>query len=259
MDKRSRLVLTLVFLAGYVGTVAPLYLSFTPVGADQIFGVQGRYFIPLVLPLFLVLASIPWEARFSAPSPKWIIALLATALSVNSLGIFLSFHVPCGSTFYQTGLCYRPLFRDFPSEVRASQPVSESMSLSQEIRVACDGLAEIRVMVTPSTVNDQGSTRLLLEDAASKHPLLDTSISNHRIRAEDWLLLRFEPDWNSAGKRYTLKILGVTGQGLKFLFTPQGEFNLGDSYENGRLLEEDIVLQYGCVTGLRKTWLTGKP
>ena len=45
----------------------------------------------------------------------------AVALSLNLLGLFFSFHVPCGSTFYQTGLCYRPLFKDFPSEVHASE------------------------------------------------------------------------------------------------------------------------------------------
>jgi hypothetical protein len=42
-------------------------------------------------------------------------------------------------------------------------------------------------------------------------------------------------------------------------FTPQPEFDLGILYENGERLEEDMVLQYGCITGLRKIWLTGTP
>jgi hypothetical protein len=99
----------------------------------------------------------------------------------------------------------------------------------------------------------------MLEDVSSKQTLLDTSVSNDQIRAEDWLSLKFEPDWNSAGKQYNLEISGRTKQGLQLLYTPQSEFDLGDSYENGQLLEEDIVLQYGCVTGLRKIWVTGKP
>ena len=91
--------------------------------------------------------------------------------------------------------------------------------------------------------------------------MLDTSIANDRIRGESWHSLRFEPDWSSAGKQYILEISGMStspGQGLQLLFTPQPEFNLGNSYENGQLLEQDIVLQYGCVTGLRKVWLTGE-
>ena len=255
----SRIAFILIFMAGYLATMLSLYTSFAPVGSDQIFGVQGRYFIPLALPLFLVFASTSQKEIKLGSDPKWSIALLAIALSINLLGIFFSFHVPCGSTFYQTGLCYRPLFRDFPSEVHPSQPISEGMSLSQGIRVACDGLAEIRLMVIPSVTSDLGSTRFLLEDASGEHTFLDASIPNRQVRAESWLPLRFEPDWNSAGKQYLLKILGTTDQGLKFFYTPQSEFNLGNTYENGQLLEEDIVLQYGCATGLRKIWLTGKP
>ena len=261
VNKKSRLVFILVFIAGYIATIASLYVSYAPVGSDQVFGVQGRYLLPLALPLFLVLASFSRENKLVFPSAKWITVLLVSTLSLNLLGLYFSFHVPCGSTFYQTGLCYRPLFKDFPSEVRASEPASNKMSLTQEIQVACNGLAEVRLLVTPSIKDDPGTTRFLLEDASSTQTLLDTSIANDQIRAETWHSLRFAPDWDSAGKQYILRIIGTnTSQnlGLRFLFTPQPEFNLGHSYENGELIEQDIILQYGCVTGLQKLWLTGK-
>ena len=260
VNRKTRLVFLLIFVSGYIATIASLYLSYTPVGFDQVFGVQGRYFVPLVLPLLLALASFSWERKTVLPSTKWIITFLTVALSVNLLGLYFSFHIPCGSTFYQTGLCYHPLFKDLPSEVRASEPVSTETSLMQEIRVACNGLAEVRVLVAPS-IGSQGTTRFLLTDSSSMQTLLDTSIPNHEIPVEDWFPLRFEPEWNSAGKQYTLRISASNGspnQGLRFLFTPQSEFNLGQSYENRQLLEQDIVLQYGCVTGLQKLWLTVK-
>ena len=262
VNKKYRVLFLLVFMASYLATIMSLYSSFAPVGSDQVFGVQGRYFIPLALPLFLVLASASWEKKYAFSSANWVVAFLVAALSFNLLGLFFSFHVPCGSTLYQTGLCYRPLFRDFPSEVRASEPISNGASLTQEIQVACNGLAEVRVLVTPSTAGDPEATRFIFEEASSKQILLDTSIANNQIHTEDWLPLRFEPDWDSAGKQYILKILGTDeppNQGLRFLFTPQSEFNLGNSYENGQLIEQDIVLQYGCVTGVRKLWLTGRP
>lgn len=43
-----------------------LYLSFTPVGADQINGVQGRYYIPLTLLLLLAISPSAVKNRFSA-------------------------------------------------------------------------------------------------------------------------------------------------------------------------------------------------
>lgn len=259
MSRKDRVVLLLVFAASYLATIMSLYLSFTSVGLDQVFGVQGRYFVPLVLPLALVLSSFVRGRTSAIPSLRWMIVPLATALSLNLLGLFLSFHVLCGSTFYQTGLCYRPLFRDFPSNVRASQPVSNDVSLAQEIEVKCNGLAEVRVLVTPSMDNDSGSTRFVLEDTRNRQTLLDVFIANDQIPRDDWYPLHFDPDWESAGKQYRLGISGRTDTGLQFLYTPQPEFNLGASYENGNPLEQDLILQYGCVAGLQKIWLTGKP
>lgn len=262
VNRKLRIILAIVFVAGYILTIVSLYVSFAPVGSDQVFGVQGRYFIPLALPLFLVISSFAWSRKPIVFSSTWTMFFLALALSLNLLGLYFSFHVPCGATFYQTGLCYRPLFKDFPGEVRASDPVSDGLFLTQEFEVTCDGLSEVRVLLRPSRTDDLGITRFILGEASSERPLLDKSIANGPIRVETWYPLRFEPDWHSAGKQYTLEILGtspVPDHGLQFFLTPQPEFNLGNSYENGELLGEDLVLQYGCTTGLRKIWLIGRP
>ena len=132
----------------------------------------------------------------------------------------------------------------------------------QGIKVACNGFSEVRVLLSPSNPNDPGTTRFILQSQRSNQTLLDTSIQNRQVSADDWYPLRFDPDWQSAGNEYILKILGTDAtaeQGVKLLYTPQSEFNLGDLYENGQPLKEDLVLQYGCATGLRKIWLTGKP
>jgi hypothetical protein len=262
VSRKFRVAFILVFMAGYLATIVSLYATFTPVGSDQVLGVQGRYFTPLALLLLLTLASFSWVGKIAINSFKSTIAFLSLALSLNIVGLVLSFYVPCGATFYQTGLCYRPLFKDFPSEVGHSPLVSDGILLTQEIQVACNGLTEVRFMVIPSTPGDQGVTHVVLQDPVTEQTLTQTPVKNNQVTSEDWYSVRFEPDWDSAGKQYLLKILGVNSspdQGLRLLYTTQSEFNLGNLYEDGQLLEKDIVLQYGCATGLRKIWLTGKP
>jgi len=260
LSSKYRLVLVLVFLAGYLATVASLYLTFTPVGADRIFGVQGRYFIPLALLLLLALPGILRRGKMTV-SLQWVVVFLTMALCCNLLGIFLSFHIPCGNTFYQAVLCYRPLFKDFPSDTHLSPPVSAGTALEQDFRAACNGLGELRVLLQASTAGD-GAARFVLEEPVSRRVLFEQEITNDPVSGEDWYSLRFEPDWDSEGKQYRLRILGedtAAGQGLQAFYTTQPEFDLGNLYENGWVVEEDLVLQYGCVTGLRKIWLTGKP
>jgi uncharacterized membrane protein len=262
MNQKFRIIFIFVFVTGYLATVGAEYTTFTPVGSDQIFGMQGRYFIPLSLLLFLTLASFPWTRKIAISSPKWLMIFLSTALFLNLLGLFFSFYVSCGSTFYQTGLCYQPLYRDFSADNRASQPISSEISLTQEIRVTCDGLAEMRVLLIPSVTGDKGITQFILQDSVSDQTVIDHSVANNQILTEDWYALRFNPDWHSKGKQYILEILSTNtppDHGLKLLYTTQSEFDLGNLYENRELVQEDIVLQYGCATGLRKLWLTGKP
>ena len=260
VPRKYRLIFVLVFVAGYLATITPIYLTFTPPGLDQIFGVQGRYLIPLAPLVFLALPRISWTREKLAPSSKWIAVFLGAALSLNALAIYLSFHVPCGATFYTMGLCYRPLFREFPSEVRPS-PITNGVSLEQEIRVTCDGFAELRVWLRPP-ISGEGSTRFILRDPARNQVVVDTSVINNTISTEDWYRLGVEPDWDSAGKLYVLDILGTAmsdSQGPQVLYTTQPEFNTGNLNENGQSIQEDLVLQHGCVTGLRKMWLTGMP
>ncbi|MBN2116884.1 MAG: DUF2142 domain-containing protein [Anaerolineales bacterium] len=261
IGRKSRIVFIFVFVTGYLATLGAEYTTFTPVGSDQVFGMQGRYFIPLAPLLFLTLASLSWLRKIATPASKWIILFLAVTLTLNTAGLYLSFHVPCGSTFYQTGLCYRPLVRDFSSETHVSQPISNELSLAQEIQVACSGLTELRLMLIPSAAGDQGITRFVLQESSSNQILLDSLVTNNQIATEDWYPLRFEPDWKSAGKQYVLMVSSTNtpdGQGLKFLYSPQSDFDRGNLYQNGEPGEEDLVLQYGCATGLRKIWLTGQ-
>ncbi len=261
VNRNDRIVFLLVFAAGYLATAAPLYLTFTTVGLNELLGVQGRYFVPLALLPVLALGSLFIPKRIEISS-NWVIGLLAITLAMNIGGIVLAFYVPCGTTFYQTSLCYQPLYKDLSNEARLSPSITDQVSITQGINVACNGFAEVRLLLTPSASGDQGEIRFILQDASSNRNLLDTAILNSQVSADDWVPLRFKPDWQSAGKRYLLKILGTNaskGQGLKLLYTPQSEFDLGELYENGQLQKEDLVLQYGCVTGLRKIWLTGKP
>ena len=182
---------------------------------------------------------------------------------LNVLGITLAFYVSCGTTYYHTDLCYQPQYKDFSAETRPSTPISKDVLIDQEIRVTCNGLTELRVLLMPSLTENKGATRFILQDPSKDQNVVDVSVPNEQIVTEDWYPLRFNPVWDdSTRKQYHLKILGTNtppGNGLRLLYLPQPEFELGTLYENGRPLQGNIALQYGCITGLRKIWLTGKP
>ena len=259
VDRRFRFALILTFIASYFATILSIYTTFTPVGANEILGVQGRYFVPLALLLFIFMSGFLAVKKITFFSLRWTAGFLSLALVLNVLGIFLAFYVPCGTTYYQTGLCYQPLYKDFTAESHPSPPISNEISIRQELQVTCDGFTELRVILFPSDSRTDGITRFILQDPVNNQILMDTQMQNDKITLEDWYPLRFDPDWDSNGNQYVLKVLSSNtsiGQGLRLFYSSQPEFR-GNLYENGQLMQGGIALQYGCITGLRKLWLTG--
>ncbi len=259
VDKRFNILFIVVFVLGYLATMVLMYLTFTPVGSDKILGPQGRYFIPSAMLLFLALSSLSVVKKLGRPSLTWGMGFLVAALSINLMGIILAFYVPCGTTFYNTELCYQPPYKDFTAESHPSPPISNDISVTQEVQVKCDGFTELRVLLFPSISQANGTTRFILQDPMNDQKLMDTLVQNDQITSEDWYPLRFNPDWHSNGKQYVLKVLStgtLNGQGLRLFYSAEPEFQ-GNLYENGQLMQGGVALQYGCITGIRKLWLTG--
>jgi uncharacterized membrane protein len=259
VNKKFNILFITVFVLGYLATIVLMYLTFTPVGSDKILGPQGRYFIPSAMLLFLALSSLSAVKKLGRPSITWGMGFLVAALSINVLGIILAFYIPCGTTFYNTELCYRPLYKDFTAESHPSPPISNEISITQEVQVTCDGFTELRVLLFPSISQANGMTRFILQDPMNDQKLMDSLVQNDQITSEDWYPLRFNPDWHSNGKQYVLKVLStdtLKGQGLRLFYSAEPEFR-GNLYENGQLMQGGVALQYGCITGIRKLWLTG--
>jgi uncharacterized membrane protein len=69
---------TMLLLAAIVILLSlALYIAGTPLGADVIWGLQGRYFVPLVLPLFLV--CLPTRPDTGPLAPLAIASLMVLA------------------------------------------------------------------------------------------------------------------------------------------------------------------------------------
>jgi len=253
-DRRTRYALLFVFVAAYMATVGSLFVSYAPVGSTTIPGVQGRYF-GLVFPLFfLALVGAPFLNRWRRPAvPRWSIPTLGLlSLITFFVGISLAYHVPCGSTYYQLGLCYQPRYKNWAPNARFSEPISGQLSLKQVFQPECNGMEELRFWVDNSTADGDGSTEFLLydteEDAVAYHQI----IINRLLPERNWFVIVMEPDWKSGGKYYELFIQpgpSSTANGIKVAYTLREEYTHGILYENDTAVGQDLVFQYGCLAG----------
>ncbi len=75
--RRGRFLAAALSVAGFIGFCLPLYLTYTPVGASSILGIQGRYYLPLLPLVFVALAINMSDVNWPAFQSKagWIIVL----------------------------------------------------------------------------------------------------------------------------------------------------------------------------------------
>lgn len=247
IQARTRAGLLLVFLLSYIGTYILMYITFNPVGFKSIEGVQGRYFTTVMPLLFLGLAGLPFLKRIRLPHALPIM-LSALSLLFYTTGMYLSYHVVCGSQFYQSGLCYQPNYKNWAPDERYSNPVSTQLTLKQEIVLECNGASEIRVWMNASKANPSGTTKFILQDVDQGREIIQETVSNAEFPNGDWFTLHFAPDWESLGKFYLLTITSDT-TGPQIAYSLRAEYPAGKLFENDQPTPQDMIFQTGCVAG----------
>jgi uncharacterized membrane protein len=259
LTSKTRYSLWFVFLVGYFATVGSLYVSYTPVGNASIFGVQGRYFTPIILVLLLPLIGI-------IPRSRKILTWIAPVFGFLSLASFLaamilSYYVPCGFSYYRTGTCMQPFYKNYGPGYEYSMPIHAGSSLTQEIITECDGFAKLKIWTDSSDADQSQTTRFTLKDQLSDQVIFDDEIANSQIPQDHWLEIDFDTQWDSLEKTYHLEIHGTqtSDQGIVVSYTPPDQYKRGLFLENGTARANDLFFQYGCITGLEKLFSADLP
>jgi uncharacterized membrane protein len=253
-EKRTRLVLAGLFVAGYLLSIISLYVAFTPARSLFVAGVQGRYFTVIMPLLFLALFGLT-----ATSSRRWLpswfgaasVGLASFALLLYTAGLVLSYHVPCGSQYYESSLCYQPQYKNWAPESVSSPPVSSALTLTQEIVPACDQMTELRLWVNSRGADPEATTTLLLRAPTQELDILQQTFPNSAVDETAWLTLHFAPEPDSSRQLYILTITGSSADGIRIGYSEKPEYLSGRLMENDTPLGQDILFQYGCIAGIQ--------
>jgi uncharacterized membrane protein len=247
----TRIALIVVFVITYLATILSLYVTFTPVANPQIEGVQGRYFVTVMPLLFLALVGLPAVRKLYIPVVFPILLGIAS-LTIYLAGLYLSYHVSCGSQFYQNGLCYQPNYKNWAPNALYSPPVSNEVTLVQEIVPECNGMTELRVWINAASADPNQVTNFVLQEVSGNHEVVNMSIENSELPLGGWYSLNLPADWASSGKFYRLRIGSEKSNGPRIAYSLRPEYPAGKLYENDQPINKDLIFQTGCIAGWQK-------
>jgi hypothetical protein len=184
--------------------------------------------------------------------PSLPISLALAALALYTGGLLLSYHVPCGPEYYQLGLCYQPEYKNWAPAAASSPPLSPQLTLTQEIVPSCSGMQQVLVWVNSPGADLSGLTRFALHTTYQDADLVRRTLKNKDLPRGGWVALDFSPQWSSQDNLYLLTVRSTSVGGVQLGYSLKAEYLKGKLFENGKPVSQDILFQYGCLTGLQK-------
>jgi uncharacterized membrane protein len=250
LDRRRRAILLGVGLVHTLGVMMVLYLTLSPVGAQAILGIQGRYFLP-GLP-YLLLGLTPATA---------IIRRVETPIRIGSAGIAvvavvalgLAYHVVCGESYYSVGVCHLPKYKNWDPAAGAALSVAGDHRITQDFEAVCSPLTEVRVWVADRGGAPAESMLVELTPVDGGKAIASEVVSREDLRSNDWYRLAFPPVADSDRGRFEMSIRPTdTGrqQSIAVGWTETDEYFEGRAELDGDDLHGDLIFQYGCRVGL---------
>jgi uncharacterized membrane protein len=91
---KSLLLVAVVAIVYFIGINASMYVAYTPVGFDIFYGVQGRYFIPILLlvPLVFLGRGIGLDPKDATGVRRWAIAAVIFCLAMSIFTILQRYY-----------------------------------------------------------------------------------------------------------------------------------------------------------------------
>jgi hypothetical protein len=175
-----------------------------------------------------------------------------SVLVLSSAGMYLAYHVRCGTSYFQSGLCYQPVYKNWSPNTIYFEPISSTLNLTQWIMPKCNGMNAVRIWIDSTGSDPNGKTQFILNDEENDIAALDLFESNSDLPIQGWLTLTFPEDWKSGGKWYTLSVQNPqsdTGRGIRVASSIRAEYIDAPLIQGMVTLEKDMIFQYGCIAG----------
>lgn len=258
LNPGKRILALGIFVVVFLSTMVMFYLIYNPPGTLLIPGVQGRYFTFIGPLVFIALTPVRSILNLNK---IWIQIGSVLVLLICVVGLFLAYHVTCGSTFYTPGLCNLPRVKNWSPETSLSLVVNDNRTGAQSFYARCDNLAQVRIWIKSKGTSSDALPVQVVE--AGTNTVIHTGlISQKDIPPSGWLDIPMPVVATSKDKTYllTVGIPGKTGNpNIELAYTTRNEYMEGDFSVNKEKQTGDLLFLYNCSTGLSQLFSPAKP
>lgn len=248
LNGRQRILMIFLFGIGALFIFAIFQIIATPSDNYIVSGVQGRYFIPLSPLLFFALISSQPILKLKNMHKNRILVCCASILGIAVLfSALLVYHVNCGSSYYEKGLCYLPKYKNWAPDSNLSKPLENGEVYEQTFLSECNPIQELRIWINNSNPETAGKLQVSVYESNSKKEVFSEEINEFENIGSGWLTISFPAPIQKSGSTYQIYIYSQgLGPGIQLGLSSRDEYKEGELMINGELSNYDLLFNYGC-------------
>ena len=250
VTRKIRITALVTTLLSWFGTMTLFFLLYSAPGSTEIPGIQGRYFI-FIGPLAMV-ALTPSKPALQLKGAGILEGGIALLLGLTVSGLFLDYHIPCGSAYHTPGLCFLPRYKNWSPETSLAFPVSSSNEGKQTFVPVCDQIDEIQLWVKRKGTSADPILIAIQREEDQNNLLIETIMAD-QIPSWGWISVPTKALSDVGGQNLTIEIRSPGSDetaNVELGFQDRNEYLEGTFTLNNQPQEGDLIFRYGCRVGL---------
>ena len=253
LNREQQLIVWITFFSSILVVFVVMLLIWTPVkggnilGKITIFGVQGRYFIPIIPLIFFGFNQINIGKQIVQTFGKILTPLLLFfILAVSTQVIVSEYFTVCRdqSDVAEEAICKTQF------SIKNEEPIGNLSGIYRQNFVSqCSGINEVRLYFNKFDNKSAGSFRIILRDKDSFFNLGTKTVDISLLKGSFMEKMAIPPGINSFDKSLEILVIpenGLDPESIAIMGTKYDFYQVGFSSRDGQSLEKVMGFTYYC-------------
>ncbi len=247
INKNMKLLFSLIIVIYIVFTFFIFYCMNNEVSSKIVDGVQGRYFIPLILLFELIITPkskmlLIYMPLFSRIIKPLTISILGIVLTIS---IYFGYYIDCGIPLLNNQSCYLPNYKNWNLTNNNQIIINPQNIITQTFKTECNLIKSIRFV--HENIRDRESVIVVqLKNIYNGKIYFEDNFILSNIIENDYLVIDFPKPIEANDDQLQFEMENLSKDNIYLGISERDDYLSGELYLNGIEQNTDLLFKYEC-------------
>jgi len=247
INYKDRISISIIIIAFIISTFLLFYCMNSSVASPIIDGIQGRYFLPLLPLIILVLPSLremTTKKRASGEKIPGLLFFLILGISLL-ISIYYGYYVNCGISKLNNQVCSLPNYKNWDLEKSNRIIIKPQHYIMQTIKPECNAVNSIS-LVNKNDGKKPNNLIIQIINESSGTTYFGRNVSLTNLGINDFITVGFKEPILLTNSKLIIFIKNISSQDISLGAFERDEYPYGVISLDGEERDYDLIFKYTC-------------